>query len=202
MTECVVEKCPNPELCNNLGDCDAKLLKEDMRMFSRISPGISATEMDWDPLPPKTWQDMLKDFHEACHHVIDERVDDYIEPNEPTIPPCSVHELRRKLINEEYIELMGSRNEAGDIVIRGALDDTDIEHIAKELCDLIYVCIGTGLAYGIDMDKAFAEVHRSNMTKFPVDGKIKRRPDGKIIKPDCYEPADMSIIWKNGVDKD
>lgn len=44
-----------------------------------------------------------------------------------------------------------------------------------------------------DFDTAFAEVHRSNMSKF-VDGKCLRREDGKILKGPNFSPADMSFM--------
>lgn len=47
-----------------------------------------------------------------------------------------------------------------------------------------------------DFDTAFAEVHRSNMSKF-VDGKCLRREDGKILKGPNYSPADMGLGWRN-----
>lgn len=46
----------------------------------------------------------------------------------------------------------------------------DLEHIAKELADILYVVNGAALHYGIDLDRVFDEVHRSNMTKlWPCD---------------------------------
>ncbi len=44
-----------------------------------------------------------------------------------------------------------------------------------------------------DFDTAFAEVHRSNMSKF-VDGKCLKRDDGKILKGPDFSPADMSFM--------
>lgn len=42
--------------------------------------------------------------------------------------------------------------------------------------------------------EAFAEVHRSNMSKIPPDGVIVRDEGGKILKGDWYTPADISKI--------
>jgi len=36
----------------------------------------------------------------------------------------------------------------------------------------------------------FAEVHRSNMAKL-VDGKVIRREDGKVLKPEGWTPPDV-----------
>jgi predicted HAD superfamily Cof-like phosphohydrolase len=74
-----------------------------------------------------------------------------------------------------------------------ALQEGDIEHIAKELADLLYVVYGTADEYGIPMDTVFAQVHVSNMSKL-VDGAI--RHDGKIFKGPSYKPVDLS--WLKG----
>jgi len=43
----------------------------------------------------------------------------------------------------------------------------------------------------------FSEIHRSNMTKV-VDGKVVRREDGKILKPDTYEKPNIEAILRGG----
>lgn len=63
--------------------------------------------------------------------------------------------------------------------------DGHLAPIAKELADLLYVVYGTAIAYGIDLEPVFREVHRSNMSK--VGGYT--RDDGKWVKPDTYSRA-------------
>jgi NTP pyrophosphatase (non-canonical NTP hydrolase) len=91
----------------------------------------------------------------------------------------TLNKLRADLIREEG-------NEAGD-----ALESGDLEHIAKELADLVYVTYGAALTLGIDLDAAVTAVHRSNMSKL-VDGKPVMRPDGKVLKGPNYQPPDMA----------
>lgn len=74
-----------------------------------------------------------------------------------------------------------------------ALEVGDLEHIAKELADVVYVSYGAALTLGIDLDEAIAEVHRSNMTKL-VDGAPIMRPDGKVLKGPNYRPPDMAAV--------
>jgi len=89
----------------------------------------------------------------------------------------SVAELRYALIEEELHEL------------REALDDKNIVEVADALTDLLYVVYGAGHAFGIDLDKCFAEVQRSNMSKLGEDGKPIYRDDGKVMKgPNFSEP--------------
>jgi predicted HAD superfamily Cof-like phosphohydrolase len=69
----------------------------------------------------------------------------------------------------------------------------DIIEVADALADIIYIACGTAVSYGIPLDDVFAEVHRSNMAKL-VDGKVIRREDGKIQKPDGWTAPDVKGV--------
>lgn len=88
-------------------------------------------------------------------------------------------ELRQRILDEEVEEL------------RAAVSKNDIVSIADALADIVYVACGTAVTYGIPFDRVFAEVHRSNMTKFGPDGPYLRA-DGKIMKGPDYEPPDIA----------
>ena len=62
--------------------------------------------------------------------------------------------------------------------------------LCKEWADLQYVVSQAALYYDIPADASFNRVHASNMTKV-VDGKLRFREDGKILKPDTYQAPDM-----------
>ena len=83
--------------------------------------------------------------------------------------------------NEEYVEA-GSETE-----------------LADALGDMLYVLVGTILEHGMHhkIEEVFSEIHRSNMTKV-VDGKVVRRRDGKILKPETYEKPNIEAILKGG----
>lgn len=70
--------------------------------------------------------------------------------------------------------------------------EVDVGKLAKELADLLYVCYGTALVYGIDLDHAVSLVHDSNMSKLDDDGNPILREDGKVLKGPNYSPPDMS----------
>lgn len=57
-------------------------------------------------------------------------------------------------------------------------------HLVKELADVLNVTYGFLNLLEVDADAAFAEVHRSNMSKTPNSG-------GKAIKGESYSPAEM-----------
>lgn len=72
--------------------------------------------------------------------------------------------------------------------------DAILIEIADALTDLLYVVYGAGHAYGIDLDKCFAEVQRSNMSKLGEDGKAIKREDGKVLKGPNYSPPNLRKI--------
>ena len=82
------------------------------------------------------------------------------------------------LIEEEIEELFNS---------------TSRENMLKEIMDCIVVLIGLGHSMGADLDGAWEEVWKSNMSKIdPETGKVIKREDGKVLKPASYVPADVS----------
>jgi len=100
----------------------------------------------------------------------------------PTIPDNDRVYLRKRLIIEEFTELME------------ALDNNDLREIAKEAADLHYVISGMCLEYGIPEDKVFKEVHTSNMSKVWDDGTVHYNEDGKVLKPPTYKKPDLMMI--------
>ena len=92
-------------------------------------------------------------------------------------------ELRVRLLREEFNEYLEAE------------DDDDLVGIADALADIIYVAVGTAVRYGIPLDRVFDEVHRSNITKFTAG--LQMRPDGKILKPDTYEPPQLKEILED-----
>jgi predicted HAD superfamily Cof-like phosphohydrolase len=71
---------------------------------------------------------------------------------------------------------------------------SDIVAIADALADIVYVAYGTAVTYGIDLDAALREVHRSNMSKLDDQGRPVYREDGKVLKSACYTPPDIRGI--------
>lgn len=98
----------------------------------------------------------------------------------PDISDKALNDFRVRLLQEELDEL------------REALADGDIVETLDALTDIQYVLDGAFLSLGLHSvkDAAFAEVHRSNMSKLGADGKpILRESDGKVLKgPDYFKP--------------
>ncbi len=95
-----------------------------------------------------------------------------------------INSLRISLIKEELNELIN------------AINENDILEVADALTDILYVTYGAGHAFGINLDKCFDEVQKSNMSKLGKDGKPIYNEDGKVMKgPDYFKP-DLSKILK------
>ena len=75
-----------------------------------------------------------------------------------------------------------------------AIKSKNDDEVLKELCDLVYVCVGFAVTYGWAFDTAFNRVHTSNMSKLDKDGNAIFREDGKVIKSDCYEPPKLKDL--------
>ena len=85
--------------------------------------------------------------------------------------------LRYDLIKEELDEF------------EEAIKSKNLKEIADSLTDILYVTYGAGHAFGIDLDKCFDEVQRSNMSKLGEDGKPIYNENGKVMKgPKYFEP--------------
>lgn len=119
------------------------------------------------------------------------------------LPDSHTRELRHELITEENDELRDSQT------IKEALDG---------ICDLLYVVHGAAITYGFtkeQVDGAFAEVHRSNMTKLWTNEErdaitdktwtcthtpegfesdrcwLVKNAAGKVLKSPSYSPANL-----------
>jgi NTP pyrophosphatase (non-canonical NTP hydrolase) len=89
--------------------------------------------------------------------------------------------LRLTLHQEEHDELVE------------AIESGDLEAIARELADVVYVAYGSAWSLGLDLDAAIREVHRANMSKLGDDGKPVYREDGKVLKGPNFRPPDLRL---------
>ena len=98
--------------------------------------------------------------------------------------PGSILLLRLQLVLEEASELAQ------------AFVESDLIEALDALCDMRYVADGTTLTLGLHgvFDDAFAEVHRSNMTKLDTEGKPVRNKAGRVVKSDQYEPPRLKEL--------
>tara|TARA_B000000565_G_C23556716_1_gene289764 strand:- start:189 stop:560 length:372 start_codon:yes stop_codon:yes gene_type:complete len=95
-------------------------------------------------------------------------------------PSEKIVKLRYDLIKEELDEF------------EEAIKTKNLKEIADSLTDILYVTYGAGHAFGIDLDKCFDEVQRSNMSKLGADGKPIYNDKGKVMKGPKYFKPDLS----------
>tara|TARA_Y100000590_G_scaffold222051_1_gene251341 strand:- start:557 stop:928 length:372 start_codon:yes stop_codon:yes gene_type:complete len=99
-------------------------------------------------------------------------------------PSDKIVKLRYDLIKEELDEF------------EGAIKEKNLKEIADSLTDILYVTYGAGHAFGIDLDKCFDEVQRSNMSKLGEDGRPIYNENGKVMKGPKYFQPDLKKFIK------
>ena len=95
-----------------------------------------------------------------------------------------INNLRIKLINEELNEL------------KIAIKNNDLKEVIDALTDILYVTYGAGHAFGVNLDKCFDEVQKSNMSKLGENGKPIYNDAGKVMKGPKYFKPDLSKFLK------
>ena len=89
------------------------------------------------------------------------------------------------LITEEYDEL------------RVAIANKDPVETLDALTDILVVTIGAMNSMGADGEGAWREVMATNFNKIDRrTGKVLRREDGKVLKPDGWEPPQLAKFLK------
>jgi len=94
-------------------------------------------------------------------------------------------QLYRRLISEEYEEYL-----------HGLATNDDVEQL--DACmDMIWVILGYCYMKGWNVDGAWNEVARSNLMKInPETGKVNKREDGKVLKPEGWTPPQLEQFIK------
>jgi predicted HAD superfamily Cof-like phosphohydrolase len=89
------------------------------------------------------------------------------------------------LIEEEVNELFA------------AVRDEDKVEQLDALVDVLVVTIGALHSLGADGEGAWNEVMRTNFAKIdPATGKVRKREDGKVLKPEGWEPPKLETFLK------
>lgn len=110
----------------------------------------------------------VREFTMACHEHL---------PQKPFLMSKESVAFIRKMVNDEMDEL----EQANTIVDQ-----------ADALVDAIYYICDCAVRHGMNLDPLFDIVHGANMKKV-VNGKVIRRADGKILKPEGWEPPEPKL---------
>lgn len=108
-------------------------------------------------------------FHVACDQ----------EPSE------SNYAMYLSLIEEEFEEL------------QDAVESNDHREQLDALIDILVVTIGAIRTGGFDGEGAWQEVMKTNFAKIdPETGKVRKREDGKVLKPEGWLPPNLAPFLK------
>ena len=93
--------------------------------------------------------------------------------------------LYDKLIREEFDEYVGA------LLLKDEVETLDA------CMDMIWVILGFCYMKGYDVTGAWNEVARSNLAKIdPETGKVIKRQDGKVLKPEGWTPPQLAEFVK------
>lgn len=106
----------------------------------------------------------IETFHTACDQ----------EPSEGN------YNMYLSLIEEEFDEL------------QDAIEANDRLEQLDALIDILVVTMGAIRAGGFDAEGAWKEVMDTNFAKIdPTTGKVRKREDGKVLKPEGWTPPNL-----------
>lgn len=146
---------------------DAQASAEKALVNERMAEMCGAAAAQPEPVEP--FEDQAG-FMLACGQTVD-------------VPNPTQIALYWTLIKEEFIELC----EATDA-------ENQVEQ-ADAVMDLIVVLTGYALSQGWPVSALWREVVRSNMAKVdPETGMVRRREDGKVMKPIGWTPPDLASV--------
>lgn len=105
-------------------------------------------------------------------------------------------ELYAGLINEEMFEMNEAWAELNDALDSGNPEAIKgcLEHLLKEINDLIWVAAGFGFSFGLPLKEGMDQVAETNLAKI-INGEVRRDPEtGKVLKPEGWQPPDYSAL--------
>lgn len=91
---------------------------------------------------------------------------------------------QKSLIDEEWSEF------------HEAYHHEPLDHVLKELADLVYVCYQYAAHEGWDLDEAMNRLHESNLSKLDDEGNPIFRADGKVLKGPNYQSPYLGDLIK------
>jgi predicted HAD superfamily Cof-like phosphohydrolase len=92
------------------------------------------------------------------------------------------YNMYKSLIDEEFKELLAA---------------PDMQEELDALIDILVVTIGAIHSAGFDAEGAWKEVMQTNFAKIDRDtGKVRKREDGKVLKPVGWTPPDLKPFLK------
>ena len=100
-------------------------------------------------------------------------------------------------INEDQYDMYLGLIEEEMKELQVAVDACDPVEQLDALIDILVVTIGAIHSGGFDAEGAWKEVMRTNFAKInKATGKVEKREDGKVLKPDGWASPDLTSFIK------
>lgn len=128
----------------------------------------------------KSYFEQYNQFGDACSVPVGTICD--------PVPLRDTITMSMNLVHEEW-------REETEPAVKAYMANPSIENfaeVADGIVDTIYVLCQLGRVLGVPLDAVWDEVQAANMRKVGADGKVLRRADGKILKPEGWKPP---AVW-------
>ena len=98
--------------------------------------------------------------------------------------------------DQQYLMYVGLIDEETKELEQALLDNDRTEQL-DALIDILVVTIGAIHSGGFDAEGAWKEAMKTNFAKIDKEtGKVVKREDGKVLKPDGWEPPNLKPFLK------
>ncbi|WP_159875387.1 nucleoside triphosphate pyrophosphohydrolase family protein [Aquitalea denitrificans] len=119
-------------------------------------------------------------------------------PSQPGLH-CNTLAMWENMLHEEMAEFLHALQEFKQM---GACSRDEQQRRMAELTaegvDVLNVLTGLLLSQGMPVEAMTDAIHQANLRK-QINGKVVRRADGKILKPDGWQPADKLAVIRCSV---
>lgn len=96
-----------------------------------------------------------------------------------------------KFDQDQYAMYLGLIDEESKELDQAIIDNDPVEQL-DALIDILVVTIGAIHSAGFNGEAAWKEVMRTNFAKVdPKTGKVRKREDGKVLKPEGWQPPNL-----------
>jgi len=94
--------------------------------------------------------------------------------------------------NEKQLDMYHTLIKEETKELQEAFDNNDRTEILDALIDILVVTAGAINSMGANGEAAWNEVMKTNFAKIDSEtGKVKKREDGKVLKPDNWQPPNL-----------
>ncbi|MBT2868288.1 nucleoside triphosphate pyrophosphohydrolase family protein [Chromobacterium violaceum] len=121
---------------------------------------------------------------------------DLPSPSRPEFQPEQLA-MWQTMLDEELAELQQALAEYRALPAQSSEQQRHSRaELTAEAVDVLNVVCGLLLSQGLPLEAMCEAIHDANLRKC-VDGKVVRRADGKVLKPEGWRPADKAGVIRD-----